>query len=232
MTRGVITGAAGNIGAKLAQGLRGRHKLVLLDRRGGEGIIQADLSKPDNRWEQFFSGADFLVHLAGNADEKAPWKDLLGDNIHALLHVLHASVGSGLKRLIFASSCHTMGRYWNGPATGLITPDMAPAPDSDYGASKVVGEEICRNFSLRYGLSAICLRIGWVPRHGGPPGEGASFWQRSVWLAPADLIQLVSKAIEAEDVDFGVFFATSDLIPGIWDLTPTKRVLGYVPGGR
>jgi nucleoside-diphosphate-sugar epimerase len=225
----LITGAAGNIGSKLVRGLRERYELVLVDRRKGPGTRVVDLSRWDHSIREILNGVETVIHLAGNPDEKAQWKDLVNDNIHALLNVWHGAVMAGVRSFVFASSCHTMGGYWNEENPSLITTDMAPRPDSDYGASKVVGEEICRNFSLRHGISSICLRIGWVPRDGRAPGRGASMWLRSLWLGEKDLLGIMTCAIEAEDVGFGIFYAVSGNCPGLWDLSGAERMLGFRP---
>ncbi|HEU5408225.1 MAG TPA: hypothetical protein VFU48_10690, partial [Nitrospira sp.] len=64
----LITGASGNLGAKLRLHLQGRYQLSLLDcdPRGDEAILQADLSVWDMRWVELFRGVDVVVHLAAD----------------------------------------------------------------------------------------------------------------------------------------------------------------------
>jgi len=70
MTRKIlITGAAGNIGAKFAAHARkAGYELVLLDRDGGEGILAADLAVWDKKWAKQFKGVDTVLHFAAS-----PW---------------------------------------------------------------------------------------------------------------------------------------------------------------
>ena len=56
----LITGAAGNLGAKLRHHLEGRYDLRLLDRDpGNDPVIRAvDLSRWDETWAVLFAGVD------------------------------------------------------------------------------------------------------------------------------------------------------------------------------
>ena len=58
----VITGAAGNLGRKIASHLESRddYDLTLLDidPGGDPEIVSADLSRSDDSWEQHFEGVD------------------------------------------------------------------------------------------------------------------------------------------------------------------------------
>jgi uronate dehydrogenase len=125
----LITGAAGNIGSKLRKAFGNRYDLVLIDKRtnGDDTIVCADLSRYENRWASRFTDVSAVIHLAGNPDEKAAWDELFADNIDAVLNVCHACVGNKVERLIFASSCHTMGGYFDSKVS-RITGDMKPLP--------------------------------------------------------------------------------------------------------
>lgn len=88
-------------------------------------------------------GADFVLHLAANADIKDGWqhprKDLEQNTI-ATFNVLEAMRANGVKRIGFSSTGSTYGE-------ALVTPER-PTPETDhfpiqtslYGASKIAGE--------------------------------------------------------------------------------------------
>ena len=88
-------------------------------------------------------GADFVFHLAANADIKDGWqhprKDLEQNTI-ATFNVLEAMRANGVKRIAFSSTGSVYGE-------ALVTPDR-PTPETDsfpiqtslYGASKTAGE--------------------------------------------------------------------------------------------
>jgi UDP-glucose 4-epimerase len=88
-------------------------------------------------------GADFVVHLAANADVRDGWKHPekdLQQNTIATFNVLEAMRANGIKRIAFSSTGSVYGE-------ALVTPDR-PTPENDafpiqtslYGASKTAGE--------------------------------------------------------------------------------------------
>ena len=109
--RVLITGAAGNIGAKLRNAFKDKYDLIFLDRKklDAENAICADLRNYDDNWVQHLINVSAVIHLAANPYEGARWSELISDNIGSVLNVCHACVEKKIERLIFASSCHTMG---------------------------------------------------------------------------------------------------------------------------
>jgi UDP-glucose 4-epimerase len=88
-------------------------------------------------------GADFVVHLAANADVRDGWKHPekdLQQNTIATFNVLEAMRANAIKRIAFSSTGSVYGE-------ALVTPDR-PTPENDafpvqtslYGASKTAGE--------------------------------------------------------------------------------------------
>ena len=111
----VITGAAGNLGRKIASHLESRndYDLTLLDINPGDDseIVSADLSRSDDSWEQHFEGVDTVVHMAAEPRPHAPWESLEKLNIDLTINVYTAAVAKGARRLIFASSNWVMGTF-------------------------------------------------------------------------------------------------------------------------
>lgn len=227
----LLTGAGGNIGRKLSGGLGHRYEAVLLDRNEDveAGIEYANFTQFREDWVCRFPSVDVVVHLAANPHTDAHWSELLPDNVDSVLNVCTACVRGGVRRLVFASSCQTMEGYRERGA-GLITVDLEPHPVNSYGVSKLIGERIGRHYADRYQLSVVCLRIGWVPRGGDQVAMTASnAWLQRKWLSGKDLIQIFSRAIEAEGIGFGTFYAVSDNEGMRWDLGMARRALDYRP---
>src|SRR5271170_4237270 len=162
MKRILITGAAGQIGKALRQGLRGSYPLIrLLDvaplgaAEKGEEVLTADIRDPA-AIETATAGIDCVVHLAGQATE-APWEKVLPLNIEGCYNVFEAARRNGVKRIVFASSNHAIGFHRR---ERFIDNRVAPRPDSRYGVSKVFGEALGRLYADKHGLSVACLRIG------------------------------------------------------------------------
>src|SRR5438132_105504 len=104
----LITGAAGNLGAKLRRHLEGRYDLRLVDRdpHGDPAIHLADLSRWDDAWPRLFAGVDTVVHLAADPTAAAAWSDLIAPNVDASIHTYEAAARQRVRRFVYASSNH------------------------------------------------------------------------------------------------------------------------------
>jgi UDP-glucose 4-epimerase len=154
-----VTGAAGFIGSTLvdrllADGVRvtGYDNLSTGQPRfleGAENNSRFTLARGDTldlpAMKAAMKNADFVFHLAANADIKDGWKHPekdLQQNTIATFNVLEAMRANGVKRIAFSSTGSVYGE-------ALVTPDK-PTPEHDafpvqtslYGASKVAGESL------------------------------------------------------------------------------------------
>jgi nucleoside-diphosphate-sugar epimerase len=234
MTRKIlITGAAGNIGAKFAAHVRkkGSYELVLLDRMGGDGITAADFSTWDKRWTKLFKGVDTVLHFAAEAAGTSTWDMVLRANIAATQHVLRAAREAKVRRVVFASTNQVMLGYRFDESVTSVTTDLPPKPLSPYGISKLMGEEMGRGFAEETGISFIALRIGYFQRGENIPGPhmGIGVWGQSMWLSNRDMMHALERSIEAENVPFAIVNLTSNNPQMRWDLKHTRKVLGYKP---
>jgi NAD+ dependent glucose-6-phosphate dehydrogenase len=234
----VITGAAGNMGRKLAAHLSGRCGLRLLDRTTGD-----DLSRWGD-WHRQFNGADVVVHLAADPEAYKPWADLIGPNVDALIHTYQAAALGRVKRVIFASSNHVMGGYQDDvgmslsadtpPRPGLrYTIDGIPRSSAAYAAAKLFGEQLGKCYAESHGIETVAVRIGWV-WHGGPnvpanlPTERGE-WFRLMWLSDRDYLHLMDRCLDAElPARFVIVNGVSNNTGMMWDLEP-GRTIGYHP---
>ncbi len=159
----LVTGAAGNIGAKLAAHLNQTkaYDLVLLDQHAGGEIVAADLGVWDESWAKLLAGVDTVVHLAGDPHGTASWTSVQRNNIWATQHVLRAAREAKVRRVVFASTNQVMLGYRFRDEVAKVTTDLPPLPLSPYGVSKLFGEELGRGFAEETGISFIALRIGY-----------------------------------------------------------------------
>jgi uronate dehydrogenase len=242
----LITGAAGNLGAKLRHHLEGRYPLRLLDLdpRGDASIFAADLSRWESAWVNQFRGVDTVFHLAADPTAQQSWPLLVAPNVDAAINVFQAAVAGGVRRVVYASSNHVMGGYKDDPEP-LLTIDLPPRPgaryvvegevrdSSAYGATKLFGERLGKCFADAHGLSVIAVRIGWVrPGDNRPqdiPPERES-WFRDMWLSNRDYCRLMECCLLADEaLRFAVVNGMSANTGMRWDLEPTRRLLGYDP---
>ena len=163
--RVLITGAAGRIGSSLVEHLKDRYRLrVHYHRTIPEQPPVADQVIADvSVYEQIapaLEGMDAVVHMAGDPSTRASWENVRARNIDGTYNVLEAARRAGCKKVVLASTNHVMGMYdrdqqW--PVYG----HQPVRPDSLYGVSKAFGEALGRHYHDQFGLSVICLRIGW-----------------------------------------------------------------------
>jgi nucleoside-diphosphate-sugar epimerase len=221
----LVTGAAGRVGGQLLPGLD-RYDLRLLDRRApddvlaGADVVLGELTDRDVL-ARAVEGVDAIVHLAGEPDPDAEWDDLQAPNVEGFVALLGAARAHGVRRVVYASSVHAMGRYESDGRTP-IDPTWAPAPCCAYGASKAFDEAIAGVYAHRGGLSTVGLRLG------ATEVEPTTARQLPGWLGPDDLRRLVVRAIEA-DVAGGVYAGVSANTGGRWSLETARLELGYEP---
>jgi nucleoside-diphosphate-sugar epimerase len=222
----LVTGAAGRVAGQLLPALRDRDVLRLTDRAGevdpavGAPLVLGELTD-DDLLDELLDGVDAVVHLAGNPDPSSSWSQLREPNVEAFTALLGAAHRRGVRRVVFASSVHAMGVY-EGLRQWPIDPAWPPAPCCAYGATKAFDEALARAYSYRSTMSLIGLRLGLcVP---GPTAAEAA----AGWTGPADLQQLVIRALETE-APFGVYHAMSWPSRRRWNLDATVRELGYEP---
>ena len=224
--RVLITGAGGRIGSDLAERLKDRYALRLMYHRQVpetapvDDRVQVDTSQIEPIVTAL-EGIEAVVHMAADPHTRAPWESVLENNIVATYNVFEAARLAGVKRIVFASTNHVMGMY-DRDQQWPIYADQPVRPDSLYGVSKAFGENLGRFWYDQYGISVICLRIGWMLPE---PKDEISRW---MWLSPRDCAQVVSRALET-DLGFGVFYAISANSRRHWDITDTIERLGYRP---
>ena len=219
----LITGAAGDVGTHLRRELAGRYQLRLSDIKPtpklakGEKFMRGDVSRMKDMLA-VTKGVDAIVHLGGFSVE-GPWETILEANIVGVYNLFEAARRNGVKRVLFATSNHAVGFYRRDQT---IDHRVYPKPDSRYGVSKVFGEAVASLYADKYGMQALCMRIGNVnPR----PVDKRRL---SIWISPRDLAQLVTIGIEHPDIRFEIVYGVSGNDRSWYDNSNARR-LGYQP---
>lgn len=168
-----VTGAAGFIGSSLVDRLLAEgHQVVGYDNfsTGQREFLASALEHPDFRLveadlldtpklTEAMRGADFVFHLAANADVRHglehPRKDLEQNTI-ATFNVLEAMRTSGVRKIAFSSTGSVYGE-----APVIPTPEDAPFPiqTSLYAASKVAGEGLIQAYCEGYDFRGYIFRF-------------------------------------------------------------------------
>ena len=168
-----VTGCAGFIGSTLTERLlsnghrvvgydnfsTGREKFLLAAQSSADfQLVRGDTLDPQ-ALAASMRGADFVFHLAANADVrfglKHPARDL-EQNTVATHHVLNAMRINGVRRIAFSSSGSVYGE-----ASTFPTPEDAPFPiqTSLYGASKAAGEGLIGAYCAGFGMQSYVFRF-------------------------------------------------------------------------
>lgn len=232
----LITGSRGKIGLAITPSLKEIYDVVELDTKiedpDNNKLFTTNIADFKSLEEVFKKAGPFsaITHLAGNANDKAPWHEIVEPNILGVINIYECARNYGVKRVIFASSTHIMGSYEGYPQTqplGRLMTVMDPTrPDGPYGSSKEFGESVARQYYYLHGIESICIRIGSLTANDKPVPP----YDR-VWLSHKDAAQLFRKALES-NIQFGIYYSTSDNTDLPYDMAPTKSDLGYSPQDR
>jgi NAD+ dependent glucose-6-phosphate dehydrogenase len=245
-TKVLYTGGSGDIGKAFARLADPKYKLRLTYNSHPiesdvHEIVQMDLTDMESV-RAAMRGVDSVVHMAADSSPFAPWESILNNNLIGTYNVYEAARLEGVRRVVFGSSNWTCAFHI--AEHDSVGSDSPVRPANFYGVSKCFGEALGSHYYDTYGLSIICLRIGCThdPSDEGPtpeelvrlskvapeqkPYEGDVYLR--LWVSNRDMTQLIEKSLETE-CGYGVFLACSDNQPAIYDLSETKRVLGYKP---
>lgn len=169
-----VTGAAGFIGSNLCDRLlqlghrvtgfdnfsSGQEKFI--EAATGHGLfnlVRGDLYEEPGRITEAMKGADFVFHLAANADVRFgtnhPRRDLEQNTI-ATWNVLESMRANGVKSIAFSSTGSVYGE-----------PDQHPTPENGafpiqtslYGASKLACEGLLQAYAEGFGCQAFIFRF-------------------------------------------------------------------------
>ena len=224
LKRIVLTGAAGRLGSYLREPLTAlADELVssdIVEDIGncypGERYVRADLAELD-AMVALLEGADMVLHFGAIVDE-APFETLLGPNFIGAYNIWEAAWRNAVRRVVYASSIHTVGMS---PKTEFVGADTPHRPDTFYGLAKCFAEDLARMYWEKRQLEAVCLRICSC-------AQVTSTRALGTWLSYDDLIQLVTRAVDTPVTGFTIVYGVSDNDRASFD-NGTASHLGYRP---
>ena len=185
MTKIIVTGGSGKAGsAAIRELLAHDYEVVNVDfKRPAENIapfLQVDLTDYGMTIAALH-GAAGVVHMAANP---APDNNALeGEarfrgNTMSTYNIFNAATKLGIKRVVWASSETTLGLPFTDPP-----PEFAPIdethtlyPNSSYALSKVVSEEMARQFYRWTGTTFVGLRFSNIMNGAEAYERFPSFW--------------------------------------------------------
>jgi len=163
----LVTGGAGYIGSHAAKALsRAGHRVIVYDSLVAghrEAVKYGDLVEGDIldggtlRATLQARGIDAVMHFAAFLDVGESVRDpakYYVNNVVGAVTVLNAMAATGVKTLVFSSTCATYGE----PTETPITETHAQRPINSYGESKLVVERALPHYERAHGIRAIALR--------------------------------------------------------------------------
>lgn len=163
----LVAGGAGYIGSHMVQMLADAgHRVTVFDNLsrghrdavGSTELIQGDLRSTDDL-RRCFEGRnyDLVMHFAAltyvgeSVQYPAHYYD---NNVKGTLNLLDVMRAHQVGRLVFSSTCATYGE----PRERPITEDHPQQPVNPYGRTKLIVEQVLKDYAPAYGMASISLR--------------------------------------------------------------------------
>ena len=156
----LITGATGFIGTYLINHLNKKNHIVIgLSRKTNYKQIKKISIRSKAKLNDFFhkNKFDIVIHLDSVIKECKPLQTF-EENCIPTINLLECCVENKIKKFIFASTHLVYGKTQYLP----IDESHLQNPEKNYPLSKLIIENLCRMYSISYGLDVIILRISSV----------------------------------------------------------------------
>lgn len=172
----LITGAAGFIGSTLSERLLGLgYRVTGIDcftdyysTEIKKANIQVALASPSYEFiegdlldldlNKLLAGIDWVFHQAAQPGVRPSWgvhfEVYVRNNILVTQRLLEAAKGSGIRKLVCASSSSV---YGDSPELPLVE-TARPQPISPYGVTKLAAEHLCHLYCVNYSVPTVSLR--------------------------------------------------------------------------
>jgi UDP-glucuronate 4-epimerase len=268
----LVTGGAGFIGSHLCEALLADgSELVVIDEfndfydpaikrkniadiRDRITLVEGDI-RDTALVDSIFAQHQFdkVFHLAARAGVRPSIADprlYISTNIDGTLNLLEGCRKTGVKHFVFASSSSVYGVNKKVP---FGENDLIQRTISPYAATKLMGEQLCSNYSNLYGIRCVCLRFFTVYGPRQRPDLAISKFTKLIMADQAidqygdgstardytyieDIINGVMAAGKYTATDFEIVNlggsaanTLSQLISGIEEILGKKAKINYLP---
>jgi UDP-glucose 4-epimerase len=182
----LVTGSAGRVGRAAVAALRAQGRTVRgFDLRpsgtGGEEVVGS--LEDAQALSEAMKGVSAVLHLGAFMSWAPADRDrMFAVNVEGTRRLLDAASASGLRRFVFASSGEVYPE--NRPEFLPVTEDHPLCPNSPYGLTKLLGEELVR-FHQRSGtMETVILRFSHTQDAAELLDEGSFFSGPRFFLRP------------------------------------------------
>jgi UDP-glucose 4-epimerase len=167
----LVTGGAGHIGSHIVDAVlaEGASRVLVLDnfaegnsrnlqpalRSGRVEVLARDIRDYEDL-EVAMKGVDFVFHTASIMLLEARMRPAkaMETNINGTFNVLRAAARSDVRKVVFSST----GSVYGEPLYLPMDENHPYNNETIYGATKIAGEQFCRNVHREHGLAFVALR--------------------------------------------------------------------------
>ncbi len=162
----LVTGGAGYVGSHTCKLLaKNGFVPVTVDRHFREGLVSygpnfnLNLPQEVNRLDEIISRYNITscIHFAGSTSVPESVADPSGyykNNLIGTISLLDKLIECGVTTFVYSSSAATYGD----PGLNKCKESDVCRPINSYGATKLMMEQVCRDYKTAYGLSSVGLR--------------------------------------------------------------------------
>jgi nucleoside-diphosphate-sugar epimerase len=246
----LVVGGCGKVGSMVVPHLAAAHEVRVLDLVAPTDAVSTveyhtgDLHDVD-LVASLADGVDSLVFMAmGPAHEwgsPATARAHLDVAVPGMYATLTGAHRAAVRHMIYTSSM-SVYRYPIGgdepppdrPAVrddriGRYPEELVPPDAGDfYGLAKRLGEAVCRNAAVEWGMDAICLRLCFPTEDDAWPRAGTAM-QRAIATSARDVAAAIDAALHRRGHGFDVFAISGDATGRTMSLAKAKRELGWAP---
>ena len=201
----VLTGASGRLGSYLREPLsKITKKLVSTDKEDIGKTLHNEVFKKLNiknfkDVNKILKKTDLIIHFGAYSNE-GPFLEILDSNILGTYNIWKSAKKNKIKRIIFASSIHSVGMY---RANETINNKVMHKPDTFYGLSKCFGENLAQMYWDKCGIECLTIRILSC-------AKVTSKRSLSTWLSYDDLIRIVIQSTKIKKLGFEIIYGVSN----------------------
>ena len=201
----VLTGASGRLGSYLREPLsKITKKLVSTDKEDIGKTLHNEVFKKLNiknfkDVNKILKKTDLIIHFGAYSNE-GPFQEILDSNILGTYNIWKSAKKNKIKRIIFASSIHSVGMY---RANETINHKVMHKPDTFYGLSKCFGENLAQMYWDKCGIECLTIRILSC-------AKVTSKRSLSTWLSYDDLIRIVIQSTKIKKLGFEIIYGVSN----------------------
>lgn len=239
--RVIVVGGSGTVGSLVLPYLAEHHELAVFDLKPPVADVAVDYHAGDLRdvaaVRRAVDGADQLLFMAmgplagwGTPDNARLHLEVAVPGLHTALEAAH---DAGIERAVYTSSMSVFTAPRASGGSRDCYPDESVPPDATnfYGLAKRLGEEVCRNAVLEWGMDVVALRLCHPTADAEFPRTDDPHTQ-TICTSARDTARALLAALDFRGTGFEAFGISGDGAERLVPISKAREVLGWHPLDR